>query len=89
VAPHDAEQVRHGLAELDLPFLCLPDSRRAVFRVYEVGSGLRSLGQRPGVFLLGPEGEIWREWRGAQQWNIPVIDEILEVLKEEIGEGRA
>jgi peroxiredoxin len=71
-----------------MPFPLLADPERAVFQLYGVGSGALSLGQRPAVFLIGPEGEIRVAWRGKQQWDIPSVDEIVQALQavEPIGQ---
>jgi peroxiredoxin len=81
IAPSPVDEVLAATRELHLPFPCLADPDRAVFRQYEVGSSGWSLGQRPGVFLIGPEGQIERAWKGRQQWEIPSVDEILQALE--------
>jgi peroxiredoxin len=64
-----------------MPFPCLADPKREVFRLYGVGSGVISLGQRPAVFLIGSGGEIRESWRGKQQWEIPSVDEMVQALE--------
>ena len=80
IAPGPADAILSAARDLKLPFLCLADPDCAVFRRYGVGSSAWSLGQRPAVFLIGPRGELVKAWKGRQQWEIPSIDEILEVL---------
>jgi peroxiredoxin len=44
---------------------------------------LETAGQRPAVFLIDPDGQIVTEWRGAQQWQIPTVEEIVRALPSE------
>jgi peroxiredoxin len=81
IAPHSVEVVLTVTRDLQLPFPCVADPDRVVFRQYEVGSSGWSLGQRPAVFLIGEGGELERAWKGRQQWEIPSVDEILQVLE--------
>ena len=81
VAPSPVDEVLSATRDLQLPFPCLADPDRVVFRQYEVGSSGWSLGQRPAVFLIGPDGDIERAWKGRQQWEIPSVDEILQALE--------
>jgi peroxiredoxin len=82
IAPSPIDEVLAAARDLRVPFPCLADPDRIVFRQYEVGSSGRSLGQRPGVFLIGPKGQIERAWKGRQQWEIPSVDEVLQALEE-------
>jgi hypothetical protein len=81
IAPSPVEDVLAAERDLQLPFPCLADPDRAVFRRYTVGSSAWSLGQRPAVFLIGPSGELWETWKGRQQWEIPAVAEILGALE--------
>jgi peroxiredoxin len=81
IAPSPVEAVLAADRDLKLPFPCLADPDRALFRRYSVGSSAWSLGQRPAVFLIGPSGELAKAWKGRQQWEIPAVDEILGVLE--------
>jgi peroxiredoxin len=81
IAPSPDDAVLAAARDLRLPFPCLADPDRAVFRRYAVGSSAWSLGQRPAVFLIGPSGELWKAWKGRQQWEIPSVDEILGALE--------
>jgi peroxiredoxin len=81
IAPSPVEEVLAAVRDLNLPFPCLADPDRAVFKRYSVGSSAWSLGQRPAVFLIGPSGELTKAWRGRQQWEIPSVDEILATLE--------
>jgi peroxiredoxin len=66
----------------DLPFPCLADPDRSVFRQYGVLSRALSLGQRPAVFVVAGDGSIVASWLGEQQWQIPSVDEILHKVRE-------
>ena len=44
-------------------------------------SRLISLGQRPALFVIDAEGVVRFEEVGAQQYNIPPNDKVLEVLE--------
>jgi peroxiredoxin len=81
IAPSPIEEVLAAARDLQLPFPCLADPDRDIFRQYAVGSSTWSLGQRPAVFLIGPAGELVKAWRGRQQWEIPSVDEILGTLE--------
>ena len=64
-----------------LPYPTLVDSDHAVFDAYDVTSRLISLGQRPALFVVDAEGVVRFEEVGAQQYNIPPNDKVLEVLE--------
>jgi peroxiredoxin len=64
-----------------LPYPTLVDADHAVFDTYEVTSRLISLGQRPGLFVIDPGGVVRFEEVGAQQYNIPPNEQVLEVLE--------
>jgi peroxiredoxin Q/BCP len=64
-----------------LPYPTLVDDDNAVFDAYDVTSRLISLGQRPALFVVDAEGVVRFEEVGAQQYNIPPNDKVLEVLK--------
>jgi peroxiredoxin len=80
VAPDTLENARTYFQAHDIPFPCLPDPDRAVYRQYDVKSALVSLGQRPGLFIVDGEGVVRYAHLGWQQWEIPTIDETLEQL---------
>ena len=81
IAPSPVDEVLAATRDPLLPFPCLADPDRVVFRQYEVGSSAWSLGQRPAVFLIGPSGKLEKTWKGRQQWESPSVDEILEALE--------
>jgi peroxiredoxin len=63
-----------------MPFPCLADPDRVVFRQYDVKSAMVSLGQRPGLFIIDGEGTVRYAYLGFQQWEIPSIDDTLAEL---------
>ena len=64
-----------------LPYPTLVDADHEVFDAYDVTSRLISLGQRPALFVIDAEGVVRFEEVGAQQYNIPQNDKVLEVLE--------
>lgn len=68
-----------------MPFPCLADPHRAVYRLYHVLSRLWSLGQRPGLYIIDREGIVRYVYLGTQQWEIPTNKLVLERL-DEIGD---
>lgn len=80
IAPDTAENARSYSERSGLPFPCLPDPERKVFRMYDVKSTLVSLGQRPALFIVDREGIVRFAHLGWQQWEIPAIDETLRRL---------
>lgn len=80
VAPDTVENARRYFEKQELPFACLPDPDRAVFRQYDIKSALVSLGQRPGLFIIDKDGIVRFAYLGWQQWEIPSIDDTLREL---------
>jgi len=80
IAPDTLENARTFFQEHDIPFPCLPDPDRKVFRQYDVKSAMISLGQRPGLFIIDKEGIVRYAYLGWQQWEIPSVDETLAQL---------
>jgi thioredoxin-dependent peroxiredoxin len=64
-----------------LPYTTLVDAEHEVFDAYDVTSRLISLGQRPGLFVIDAEGVVRFEEVGAQQYNIPPNEQVLQVLE--------
>ena len=64
-----------------LPYPTLVDEDHAVFDAYDVTSRLISLGQRPALFVVDAQGIVRFDEVGAQQYNIPSNDKVLEVLE--------
>lgn len=77
VAPDTLENARTYFQAHDIPFPCLPDPDRRVFRMYDVKSAMVSLGQRPGLFVIDKEGVVRYAYLGWQQWEIPTVEETL------------
>ena len=80
IAPDTLEHAQAFFQRNDLPFLCLADPDRTVFRQYDVKSAMISLGQRPGLFVIDAEGTVRYAYLGFQQWEIPSIDDTLAEL---------
>lgn len=80
IAPHSLDNSRDYFQTNDIPFPCLPDPDRRVFRLYDVRSAMVSLGQRPGLFIIDKEGIVRYAYLGWQQWEIPAVDETLREL---------
>lgn len=82
VAPDTLEGVARFVRDDPYPFPLLADADHSVFDAYDVESKLRSLGQRPAVFVIDRDGIVRFDAIGAQQWQIPTNDEVLAILAE-------
>ncbi len=80
IAPDTLEHAQSFFQRNDIPFPCLADPDRKVFRQYDVKSAMISLGQRPGLFIIDGEGTVRYAYLGFQQWEIPSIDDTLAEL---------
>ena len=80
IAPDTLERAQTYFERHDIPFPCLADPERQVYRRYDVASALVSLGQRPGLFIVDEEGVVRYAYLGWQQWEIPSIQETLREL---------
>lgn len=80
IAPDTLENARAYFQSNGIPFPCLADPERKVFRQYDVKSALISLGQRPGLFVIDKDGIVRFAYLGFQQWEIPSIDQTLRQL---------
>jgi peroxiredoxin len=80
IAPDTLENARRYFQTNEIPFPCLPDPDREVFRQYDVKSAMISLGQRPGLFVIDKEGIVRYTYLGWQQWEITSVDETLQQL---------
>ena len=80
VAPDTAEHAFAYFQQHEIPFPCLADPGRRVFRQYDVKSAMVSLGQRPGLFVIDGDGGVRYGYLGFQQWEIPTVDETLREL---------
>jgi thioredoxin-dependent peroxiredoxin len=56
------------------------DADHSVFDAYDVTSRMISLGQRPALFVVDADGMVRFEEVGAQQWNIPPNERVLDAL---------
>ena len=80
VAPDTLEVARTYFEINEIPFPCLPDPDRKVFRQYDVKSAIVSLGQRPGLFVIDGAGVVRYAYLGWQQYEIPSVDETLRQI---------
>ena len=80
IAPDTLENAQSYFQRNEIPFPCLADPDRVVFRRYDVKSALVSLGQRPGLFVIDGEGVVRYAYLGWQQFEIPSVDETLKQL---------
>ena len=80
IAPDTLEHAQGYFQRNDIPFPCLPDPDRDVYRQYDVKTAMVSLGQRPGLFVIDTEGVVRYAYLGWQQWEIPSVDETLREL---------
>ncbi len=80
IAPDTLENAEGYFRANGIPFPCLADPERKVFREYDVKSSIVSLGQRPGLFVIDKDGIVRFAYLGFQQWEIPTIDETLRQL---------
>jgi thioredoxin-dependent peroxiredoxin len=63
-----------------LPYPVVVDADHEIFDAYDVTSRMMSLGQRPGLFVVDADGVIRFDSVGAQQWQIPPNEKVLEML---------
>jgi peroxiredoxin Q/BCP len=82
IAPDSLEHARRYFEMHKIPFPCLADPERKVFRQYDVKSAMISLGQRPGLLIIDREGIVRYAHLGWQQWELLSVDETLEQLDE-------
>ncbi len=80
IAPDSLEHAQSYFERNEIPFPCLADPDREVYRQYDVKSALVSLGQRPGLFIVDGEGVVRYAYLGWQQWEIPSVEETLRQL---------
>ena len=80
IAPDSLEHAQSYFERNEIPFPCLADPEREVYRQYDVKSALVSLGQRPGLFIVDGEGVVRYAYLGWQQWEIPSVEETLREL---------
>jgi peroxiredoxin Q/BCP len=80
IAPDTLEHASEFFKANDIPFPCLADPGRSVFRQYDVKSAMISLGQRPGLFVIDGAGVVRFAHLGFQQWEIPTVDATLEQI---------
>jgi peroxiredoxin len=81
ISAESPERSEAYLRSHPLPYPTLVDADHTVFDAYDVTSRLISLGQRPALFVVDAEGAVRFEEVGAQQYNIPPNEKVLEVLE--------
>lgn len=82
IAPSAGEKADAYVAKSgDFPFPLLSDANHEVFDSYDVVSKLRSLGQRPAMFVIDADGHVTYNQVGKQQTDLPTTDEILQELE--------
>jgi peroxiredoxin len=82
VAPDDVAGLKKHLDANVYPFTLLADSDGSVFEAYDVTSRLISLGQQPGLFVIGRDGNVSFDAIGNQQWDLVRPDELSRELKK-------
>lgn len=87
LAPGTVEETGAFVAARELPFPCLADAEREVYRTYQVESHLLSLGQRPALYAIDRHGIVRYAFLGTQQWQVGDVDEALAALEsaQELG----
>jgi len=80
IAPDTLERAQTHFQRNEIPFPCLDDPDRQVYRQYDVNSSLISLGQRPGLFIVDRAGVVRYTYVGWQQWEIPSVQDTLREL---------
>lgn len=80
IAPDTADGVARFTRGNPYPFPILADADHDAFDAYDVVSTMRSLGQRPAVFVVDGAGTVRFDSIGTQQWQIPTNDNVLAVL---------
>ena len=81
ISAESPERSEAYLRSHPLPYPTLVDADHEVFDAYDVTSRMMSLGQRPALFVVDADGIVRFEEVGAQQYNIPRNDKVLEVLE--------
>jgi peroxiredoxin len=82
IAPDTKDNAQDFLSRNPMPFITLVDDSLAVYQEFDVQSKLISLGQRPGLFIIDKTGVVQFAYVGAQQWEIPSNQLVLEKLQE-------
>jgi peroxiredoxin Q/BCP len=81
ISAESRERSEAYLRSHPLPYPTLVDADHEVFDAYDVTSRMMSLGQRPALFVIDADGIVRFEEVGAQQYNIPRNDKVLEILE--------
>jgi peroxiredoxin len=70
IAPDTVDGLRTHLKTNTYPYTLLADPDGAVFDAYDVTSRMISLGQQPGLFVIGADGTVAFDAIGDQQWDL-------------------
>ena len=81
VAPTTVQAAQSYFRNDPAPFASVADPEREVFEQYGVARRPLSLGQRPGLFIIDRKGVVRFAHVGRQQWNIPSMDQVMEVCR--------
>jgi peroxiredoxin Q/BCP len=81
ISAESPERSEAYLRSHPLPYPTLVDADHEVFDAYDVTSRMMSLGQRPALFVVDADGIVRFEEVGAQQYNIPRNDKVIEILE--------
>jgi peroxiredoxin len=82
IAPDDIDGLKKHLATNAYPFTVLADKDGSVFDAYDVTSRMISLGQQPGLFVVGKDGKVAFDAIGNQQWDLVRPDALAAELKK-------
>ena len=81
VAPTTVQAAQAYFRNEPVPYACAADPEREIFEQYGVARRPLSLGQRPGLFIVDRRGVIRFAHVGRQQWNIPSMEQVMEVCR--------
>jgi peroxiredoxin len=82
IAPDDVAGLKKHLATNTYPFTVLADADGSVFEAYDVTSRMISLGQQPGLFVIGTDGNVAFDAIGNQQWDLVRPKELAAELRK-------
>jgi peroxiredoxin len=80
IAPDDLAGLQKHLATNTYPFTVLADDTGNIFEAYDVTSRMVSLGQQPGLFVIGRDGKVSFDAIGNQQWDLVKPKELAAQL---------
>jgi peroxiredoxin len=80
IAPDDVAGLKKHLSTNTYPFTVLADETGAVFEAYDVTSRMISMGQQPGLFVVGRDANVSFDAIGNQQWDLVKPKELAAQL---------